>query len=51
MGDDRVQSKSGRRYEAQPEDDFIGSESDEVCLLLGKDCTLNTHTVEVHLMV
>ncbi|KAK5872549.1 hypothetical protein PBY51_013236 [Eleginops maclovinus] len=29
MGDDPVQSKSGRRYEAQPEDDFIGSESDE----------------------
>ncbi|XP_070759257.1 protein CFAP20DC [Enoplosus armatus] len=29
MGDDQVQSKSGRRYEAQPEDDFIGSESDE----------------------
>lgn len=33
MGDDQVQSKSGRRYEAQPQDDFIGSESDEVCLL------------------
>ncbi|XP_070707199.1 protein CFAP20DC [Pempheris klunzingeri] len=29
MGDDQVQSKSGRRYEAQPEDDFVGSESDE----------------------
>ncbi|XP_044030317.1 uncharacterized protein C3orf67 homolog isoform X2 [Siniperca chuatsi] len=29
MGDDQVQSKSERRYEAQPEDDFIGSESDE----------------------
>ncbi|GLD64572.1 uncharacterized protein AKAME5_001611100 [Lates japonicus] len=29
MGDDRVQSRSGRRCEAQPEDDFIGSESDE----------------------
>ncbi|XP_071350741.1 protein CFAP20DC isoform X3 [Trachinotus anak] len=29
MGDDQVQSKSGRRCEAQPEDDFIGSESDE----------------------
>ncbi|KAL3058731.1 hypothetical protein OYC64_010807 [Pagothenia borchgrevinki] len=27
MGDDPVQS--GRRYEAQPQDDFIGSESDE----------------------
>nr|XP_020453597.1 uncharacterized protein C3orf67 homolog [Monopterus albus] len=29
MGDNQVQSKSGRRYEAQLEDDFIGSESDE----------------------
>ncbi|XP_054473499.1 uncharacterized protein C3orf67 homolog [Anoplopoma fimbria] len=29
MGDDRVQNKNGRRYEAQLEDDFIGSESDE----------------------
>ncbi|XP_069392653.1 protein CFAP20DC isoform X2 [Paralichthys olivaceus] len=29
MGDDQRQSKSGRRHEAQPEDDFIGSESDE----------------------
>ncbi|XP_041836257.1 uncharacterized protein C3orf67 homolog [Melanotaenia boesemani] len=29
MGDDPVQSRSGRRYHAQPEDDFIGSESDE----------------------
>ncbi|XP_042362514.1 uncharacterized protein C3orf67 homolog [Plectropomus leopardus] len=29
MGADQVQSKSVRRYEAQPEDDFIGSESDE----------------------
>uniref|UniRef100_A0A3B4YVV4 CFAP20 domain containing n=1 Tax=Seriola lalandi dorsalis TaxID=1841481 RepID=A0A3B4YVV4_SERLL len=29
MGDDQVQSKSRRRYEAQPEDDFIGSEIDE----------------------
>lgn len=36
MGND-VQSKSGRRHEAQPEDDFIGSESDEVCLFLWKD--------------
>ncbi|AWP02711.1 Hypothetical protein SMAX5B_002242 [Scophthalmus maximus] len=27
--DDQEQSKSGRRCEAQPEDDFIGSESDE----------------------
>ena len=31
MGDDPVQS--GKRYEAQPQDDFIGSESDEVCLI------------------
>uniref|UniRef100_A0A673AEK2 Uncharacterized protein n=1 Tax=Sphaeramia orbicularis TaxID=375764 RepID=A0A673AEK2_9TELE len=30
-GDHRVQNKSGRRCDAQPEDDFIGSESDEVC--------------------
>ncbi|XP_068567805.1 protein CFAP20DC [Cebidichthys violaceus] len=29
MGDDRVQDKTGRRYEARLEDDFIGSESDE----------------------
>ncbi|XP_069546711.1 protein CFAP20DC [Brachyistius frenatus] len=29
MGDDQLQSRSGRRYDAQPEDDFIGSESDE----------------------
>ncbi|XP_051271717.1 uncharacterized protein C3orf67 homolog isoform X1 [Dicentrarchus labrax] len=29
MGNDQAQGKSGRRYEAQPEDDFIGSESDE----------------------
>ncbi|XP_008284031.1 protein CFAP20DC [Stegastes partitus] len=29
MGDDLVQNKSGRRYDAKPEDDFIGSESDE----------------------
>ncbi|XP_037643270.1 uncharacterized protein C3orf67 homolog isoform X1 [Sebastes umbrosus] len=29
MGDDQVQSKNAKRYEAQPEDDFIGSESDE----------------------
>ncbi|XP_053171503.1 uncharacterized protein C3orf67 homolog [Scomber japonicus] len=29
MGDNQVQCKSVRRYEAQPEDDFIGSESDE----------------------
>ncbi|XP_029990857.1 protein CFAP20DC [Sphaeramia orbicularis] len=28
-GDHRVQNKSGRRCDAQPEDDFIGSESDE----------------------
>lgn len=36
MGND-VQSKSGGRREARPEDDFIGSESDEVCLFSGKD--------------
>nr|XP_012773903.2 uncharacterized protein C3orf67 homolog isoform X2 [Maylandia zebra] len=29
MGDNQVQSKIGRRYDVQPEDDFIGSESDE----------------------
>ncbi|XP_026202862.1 uncharacterized protein C3orf67 homolog isoform X3 [Anabas testudineus] len=29
IGDDQVQNKSRRRHEAQPEDDFIGSESDE----------------------
>ncbi|XP_034442229.1 uncharacterized protein C3orf67 homolog isoform X1 [Hippoglossus hippoglossus] len=29
VGDDQEQSQSGRRHEAQPEDDFIGSESDE----------------------
>ncbi|KAG7244655.1 hypothetical protein INR49_029674 [Caranx melampygus] len=29
MGDDKDQRRSGRRHEAQPEDDFIGSESDE----------------------
>lgn len=40
MGDDQIQSKSGRRHEAQPEDDFIGSESDEVCLLLWRDMLL-----------
>lgn len=34
MGDDQIRSKSGRRHEAQPEDDFIGSENDEVCLSL-----------------
>uniref|UniRef100_UPI0037E811FC protein CFAP20DC n=1 Tax=Semicossyphus pulcher TaxID=241346 RepID=UPI0037E811FC len=28
-GDEQVQSSRGRRCEAQPEDDFIGSESDE----------------------
>ncbi|KAK2862033.1 hypothetical protein Q5P01_001566 [Channa striata] len=27
--DDQVQSRSRRRHEAQPEDDFVGSESDE----------------------
>ncbi|XP_039652329.1 uncharacterized protein C3orf67 homolog isoform X2 [Perca fluviatilis] len=40
LGDDQVQSKSGRRYEAQPEDDFIGSESDEVNILKEEDNTL-----------
>lgn len=35
MGDDQVQSRSDTRYGAQPEDDFIGSESDEVRLLFG----------------
>ncbi|XP_029287819.1 protein CFAP20DC isoform X2 [Cottoperca gobio] len=29
MEDDPVENRSGRRCEAQPEDDFIGSESDE----------------------
>ncbi|XP_060897683.1 uncharacterized protein C3orf67 homolog [Labrus mixtus] len=29
MGYEQVQSRSRRQYEAQPEDDFIGSESDE----------------------
>ncbi|XP_029006093.1 uncharacterized protein C3orf67 homolog isoform X2 [Betta splendens] len=29
IGDDQVQNKSRRRHEAKPEDDFIGSESDE----------------------
>ncbi|XP_013764123.1 protein CFAP20DC isoform X5 [Pundamilia nyererei] len=29
MGDHQVHSKIGRRYDVQPEDDFIGSESDE----------------------
>uniref|UniRef100_A0A3Q0SGG3 Uncharacterized protein n=1 Tax=Amphilophus citrinellus TaxID=61819 RepID=A0A3Q0SGG3_AMPCI len=33
MGDGQVQSKIGRRYDVQPEDDFLGSESDEVCVL------------------
>lgn len=33
MGDDQVQSNRRGRHHAQPEDDFIGSESDEVCLL------------------
>lgn len=40
MGNDEVQSKSGRRHEAQPEDDFIGSESDEVCLFFRRDLQL-----------
>ncbi|XP_054586634.2 protein CFAP20DC isoform X2 [Nothobranchius furzeri] len=29
MGDDQVQSNRGGRFDARPEDDFIGSESDE----------------------
>lgn len=37
---DQVKSNSGRRHEAQPEDDFIGSDSDEVCLLFEGDLTL-----------
>lgn len=37
IGDDQVQNKSRRRHEAQPEDDFIGSESDEVSFLLEGD--------------
>lgn len=36
MGND-VRSGSGWRHEARPEDDFIGSESDEVCLFPWKD--------------
>lgn len=36
MGND-VESQSGGRHEARPEDDFIGSESDEVCLFSWKD--------------
>lgn len=54
MGDDRVQSKRGGRHYAQPEDDFIGSESDEVCWLQqgggSTHYTLNTDTFEVHLI-
>uniref|UniRef100_A0A3B5AW17 Uncharacterized protein n=1 Tax=Stegastes partitus TaxID=144197 RepID=A0A3B5AW17_9TELE len=42
MGDDLVQNKSGRRYDAKPEDDFIGSESDEVCFLQGRDTSTLT---------
>ncbi|XP_076607536.1 protein CFAP20DC isoform X1 [Chaetodon auriga] len=38
MGNHQVQSKSGMRHEAQPEDDFIGSESDE-----DKSCTIFQH--------
>lgn len=37
MGDDQVQNKSRRRHEAKPEDDFVGSESDEVSFLSGVD--------------
>lgn len=46
MGDNQVQKKSGRRYDVQPEDDFIGSESDEVCFLEGqiqRHCAFETH--------
>ncbi|MEQ2314703.1 hypothetical protein AMECASPLE_014884, partial [Ameca splendens] len=32
LGDGQAQSTGGGRRHAQPEDDFIGSESDEVCL-------------------
>lgn len=50
MGDDQIQGKSGRRHEAQPEDDFIGSENDEVCLSLWRSIgTLNV--MEMHHMV
>ncbi|XP_041817858.1 uncharacterized protein C3orf67 homolog isoform X2 [Chelmon rostratus] len=38
MGNHQVQSKSGRRHEALPEDDFIGSESDE-----DNSCTIFQH--------
>lgn len=34
LGDGQVQSTGGGRRQAQPEDDFIGSESDEVCPFL-----------------
>lgn len=40
MENDQVKSNSGRRHEAQPEDDFIGSDSDEVCLLFEGDLTM-----------
>ncbi|CAB1438018.1 unnamed protein product [Pleuronectes platessa] len=40
VGDDQEPSQSGRRHEAQPEDDFIGSESDEV----SKQITYSTTT-------
>lgn len=35
IGDDQAENKSRRRHEAKPEDDFIGSESDEVSFLRG----------------
>ncbi|XP_030585559.1 protein CFAP20DC isoform X2 [Archocentrus centrarchus] len=38
MGDGQVQSKIGRRYDVQPEDDFLGSESDE-----DNYCTMYQH--------
>lgn len=34
LGDGQVQSTAGGRQDAQPEDDFIGSENDEVCVFL-----------------
>ena len=40
--DDQLHSRNGRRYHPQPEDDFIGSESDEVCLLQVRDAALWT---------
>lgn len=37
---DQLKSNSGRRHEAQPEDDFIGSDSDEVCFFYEGDLTM-----------